>query len=227
MVEKKNSFYVNGLIIAVIIVVGLLLINFFVDQSRIYKLNNEFISYSWDMEESKLFLLYLDFIEEKEMTCPILKQRLGQLSSRNAAFLEDLEKYENVNVFSTQYHNLKKTFSLRNMEFFFYYSSYREKCNDKANYILYFYPNSRECSDCKIQASILDNVRDMCSNVIIFAFPSDTDSDIINLLKFKYNIISEPSIVINGKDTPPGIVSKAEILSKITCTKEKVVSPEQ
>lgn len=222
MVNK--NLYLNGLKITIIVVVGLLLINFFIDQKRSSKLNDEFMSYSWDMEESRLFLLFLDYVEEEGISCSVLKQRLTQLADNNAEFLDKLEKYENVNIFSGQYNSLKKTFSLRNMELFFYYSKYKKECDDSANYIIYFYPNNLECNDCKIQANILDNIRDLCSNAIIFALPSDSDSDIINLFKFKYNITQEPSIVINGKETFSGVISRPDILNKITCTKEKVLS---
>lgn len=223
MVEKKD-YYVKGFKIAIIIVLSLLLINFLIDQKRVFKLNEEYIKYSWDMEESKLFFLFLDSVKNENMTCPILKQRLTQLANKNVEVLNELEKYENVNVFSNQYFSLKKTFSLRNLELYFYYSQYKKQCSDKAHYILYFYPNNRECADCKIQASILDNVRDQCNNIIVFALPTDSDSDVINLIKFKYNIVKEPSIIIDDRDVFSGVASKSDILGKINCTEEKILS---
>ena len=57
MVEIK-SYYIDALKAGIVIIVGLLLINYFIDQKRITKLNEEFLDYSWQMQDSKLFLLF-------------------------------------------------------------------------------------------------------------------------------------------------------------------------
>lgn len=217
---KVKSYYINALKLGLLIVVSLLLINYLIDQKRISNLEEEFLKESWEMEDSKLFLLFTDFIgkEDEGLYCGLLEKRLNQIVNRNSKFLKDLESYEEVNVFSGDYERLKNTFLLKNLELFFYYVDFKSDCNANVNYILYFYPTKSECSSCEVQADVLDNVRDDCKNVVNFALPVDSDLDIINLISSKYGITGTPSIVINDefifKDK---IVNKDEILNNISC----------
>ena len=213
-----KSYYIAGIKLAIIITVGLLLINYFIDQKRISKLNEQFLEYSWSMEDSKLFLLFRDFVGgDPKTSCSLLKERLTQVASDNAKFLENIQFYENVNVFGKEYYSIRKTFALRNLELFFYYADYKKNCDEDAHHILYFYPEATECPDCKVQASILNNIRDNCSNIINFALPSNSDINIVNLIKSKYNISVNPSLVVDGSYVFSGLTSKDKILSKIRC----------
>lgn len=214
-----KSYYISGLKLGLFIIVGLLLINYFIDQKRIDKLNEEFLENSWDMEDSRLFLLFSNFIKSENSSsyCDLLGERLIQIANSNTKFLEKLEEYEKVNIFSGDYKKLKTTFSLRNLELFFYYSDYKKTCKKDVHYILYFYPDGQECTDCKIQANVLDNVRDICKNTVVFAFPNNSDVNVINLLVSKYGITQVPSIIIDDGKTLAGITSKEDILKKLNC----------
>lgn len=214
-----KSYYISGLKLGIFIILGLLLINYLIDQKRIDKLNEEFLENSWDMEDSRLFLLFTNFIksEDSNSYCDLLGERLIQIANTNTKFLDKLDEYEKVNIFSGDYKKLKTTFSLRNLELFFYYSDYKKSCKENVHYILYFYPNEQECLDCKVQANILDNVRDKCKNTVVFAFPSNSDVNVINLLVLRYNITQVPSIVIDGKEKLSGVISKENILKTINC----------
>lgn len=218
MVEIK-SYYVDALKVGIIIIVGLLLINYFIDQKRITKLNEDFLDYSWQMQDSKLFLLFSQFIEKDDLNsyCSILEQRLGQIIDRNSQFLTKMQEYEKVNVLSNDYQKLKKSFSLGHLELFFYYVDFKEKCKSDMHYILYFYPESVDCMDCKVQADVLNNVRDSCNNVFIFALPSNSDVDIIKLINTKYNITSTPSIIVDGTKRFEGITNKDTIMKEVNC----------
>jgi len=219
MVEIK-SYYIDALKAGIVIIVGLLLINYFIDQKRITKLNEEFLDYSWQMQDSKLFLLFSQFIEKDDMNsyCSILEQRLGQIIDRNSKFLTKIQEYEKVNVLSDDYQKLKKSFSLGHLELFFYYVDFKEKCRSDVHYILYFYPEGSECmNDCKVQANVLDNVRDSCNDVFIFALPSNSDIDIIKLMNTKYNITRTPSIIIDGTKKFEGITDKETLMKEVNC----------
>ncbi|MBU0930287.1 MAG: hypothetical protein KJ623_04430 [Nanoarchaeota archaeon] len=213
-----KSYYINALKLGILLIVGLLLINYFIDQQRITKLNEEFLNSAWQMQDSKLFLLFNQFINEndKDSYCNMLNQRLAQIINRNSMFLEKLKQYEKVNVLSNDYKQLKTTFSLNHLELFFYYVDFKKKCNNNVHYILYFYPENIDCMKCSVQADVLDNVRDSCSDVFIFALPTNSDIDIINLINNQYNITETPSIVIDDK-TFNGLVDKDSIIKEINC----------
>ena len=90
-------------------------------------------------------------------------------------------------------------------------------CADaKMEPVLYFYPDRQDCVECRAQAQVLNEVRDSCTNIRIFAFPTDLDIGVVDALKVRYNIDRTPAIVVN-EQTYYGITSREKLLSLVPC----------
>ena len=82
--------------------------------------------------------------------------------------------------------------------------------------ILYFYPDG-PCTDCLIQAQLLNEVRDTCTQTIqIFAFPVEGTSEVSALLVKDYSIQKTPSLVIDEK-VLEGVQTKNKLNTILNC----------
>ena len=94
----------------------------------------------------------------------------------------------------------KKFYSLIELEHFEFVKTINKECNKSINTILFFYSN--EPSDIKqaektgaILGALYNKNQ---NNLVIYSFDINLKSEIINLLKDKYNITQSPTIIINN-----------------------------
>lgn len=224
MVGKKairmRGAYFLALLLSIALFAILLFLVYVLDSERVSKLDRQIMELSWETEDSRLFMLYNDFLKENDRStkCALWKTRLEQQSEKRVAFAEELQKYEEANAFSNDYYRVKRTFLLKNVEFLFYYMNYEKECDPNATWVLYFYPDRKQCIDCEVQAAVLDKLRNKCKNVINFAFPINFDVDIVNILKVRYNVTGVPTTILDGNSLGNGkVIDYESLLNGIYC----------
>jgi hypothetical protein len=94
----------------------------------------------------------------------------------------------------------KKTYSLLEARHLLYVMEHNTKCSDRIPIILFFYSNlGKYKDDADKLGYILSAVKSKKPGVMVYSFDYDLNSNLILLLKEKYNIDSPNRLVINGK----------------------------
>jgi hypothetical protein len=213
-----DKYIKAGIIAFALFGAGLLAVKW-TDDQRIASLNDELKQLRLDMEESRLFSLYVLAQEQNDtFFCSALKAQIDARADRNQELVDRLQRYEDVNVFSTEYFEIKNYFLFKNLELWIYRQKYKQLCDQRETTILYFYHDKEVCPECVVQAGVLDKVRDSCSNVKNFAFPVNTGITLIRSLATKYDIDKTPALVIDGK-TFKGLATEEQIMQNIQCVK--------
>lgn len=122
-----------------------------------------------------------------------LTKELGELSSK-ITYAE-----QNDSLSSSEILNLKKRYSIIQLQDFVLSKRIGEKCGQETSTILYFYTTKEKCPDCVKQGMILDAVKSSNKNVRVYSFDSKIDLTSINTLKTLYGVEQElPVVVVNG-----------------------------
>ncbi|MCD6522138.1 MAG: thioredoxin family protein [Candidatus Diapherotrites archaeon] len=216
------SVYVKGLVLGALLIIASMASLWILDKQRINVISEQMQQMSWEMEDSRLFLNYLESMHgDKNAQCTIMKHRIIQQVEKADMLARKIDAYRNSNVFSPDYYAIKKTFIYKDFELFLQFKKLRDECNESVNYIIYFYaendPDHSACPDCGVQASILDTVRNKCRNTWVFALPYNTDIDLVKVIEKQYNIQKVPALVINGERVYQGLTEADEIEKNIDC----------
>lgn len=92
----------------------------------------------------------------------------------------------------------KKFYTLIELEHFEFVKSFNQKCGDKMNIILFFYSNEEgDLGKSEEVGRFLSVVHSRNSDLIIYSFDINLDSNLIEKLKEKYGIEVSSTIVIN------------------------------
>ena len=98
---------------------------------------------------------------------------------------------------------LKKSYSILELRHFLLIKDRNEKCSNNYTAILYFYSNTKECKDSVDKVSfILSYLRNKESNIRVYSFDMNLDSDIISIFKKEYGIDGCYGVVLDGKKIP-------------------------
>lgn len=164
------------------------------------------------------YLTYLETTNDSERYCAVLNEHI-QLQNEKLFPLVALLDEARENSLQNQYDLVRQRFISANAQLFFSLKTFQTKCPDSTDFkqpILYFYPDG-PCTDCLIQAQILNEVRDACKTPIqIFAFPVEGTSEVSSLLVKDYSIQKTPSLVIEDK-VYEGVQTKNKLNSLLQC----------
>lgn len=173
------------------------------------------------MTQENAIAAYLDYLEttqEKERYCTVLSEHI-QVQNEKLFPLVTLLDQARENSLQNQYDLVRQRFISANAQLFFSLKTYQTKCEnaqDMRQPILYFYPDG-PCTDCLIQAQLLNEVRDTCQTTIqIFAFPVEGTSEVSALLVKDYSIQKTPSLVIDDK-VYEGVQTKNTLNTILNC----------
>lgn len=110
-------------------------------------------------------------------------------------YLESLEGYNSNTVKA-----LKNYYSLLLIRHWLISKRLKQECTDAKDYVLFFYTNIGECTDCEGQGFVLTNVHKKNPLFYIYSFEFYQDNPALNFLKEKYDIKSNrlPTLVINN-----------------------------
>ncbi|NOY35439.1 MAG: hypothetical protein GXP44_00735, partial [bacterium] len=124
----------------------------------------------------------------------MLSQELNSLSSK-LAYMEGSLGTENAEV-----ERLKKYYSLLQIKDYLLLKKVGEKCDFPPVFILYFYSNKGDCSDCLKAGYALTYLRKEYPRLRIYSFDYNLDLSTVKTLIAMYGIKNDlPAIVINGK----------------------------
>ncbi len=93
----------------------------------------------------------------------------------------------------------KKFYTLIQLEHFEFVKTINKECNKNINTILFFYSNNEEQRDQSENIGRLLSVifQQNQQNLVIYSFDTNLDSEIINLLKEKYEVSTQIKIIVN------------------------------
>ena len=120
-----------------------------------------------------------------------LTQELADMAKRVKYMESQLgEKNENVILLKTQY-------SLLQIKDYLLVRELGTRCNQKQAVILYFH--SLDCTSCREQSLVLDEISNRYPKVRIYWIDSDLETPAVKSMNSIFNIKNTPSLVINGK----------------------------
>jgi len=197
-----------------ILIFGLAAISF-IDESRISNISRSVEENSLELRAAQQLFLYEDVFQDDSL-CRVLNERIDLQKTEAISLLNEINTAEANSLFGNT-SLLKKKFLLQNIELYLLIQKSIKECgNERVVSILYFFPDNVFCADCATQAKILDSVVDKCSNARVFAFPTDLDVPVIDLLAVRFEVEGYPSIVVGNKKLD-GVISEERLLNEFTC----------
>ncbi len=137
---------------------------------------------------------------------PVLSSELNSLASR-LAYTEESLGSDNEQVIS-----LKKQYSLLQIKDYLLMQRVSQKCNQKPVFILYFYSNVGDCTDCRRAGEVLTYLRQTYPALRVYSFDYDLDlsalQTLIGLRKVKKNL---PAFIINNRAPTYGFKNLEEM----------------
>ncbi|MCD6279807.1 hypothetical protein J7J26_03495 [Candidatus Micrarchaeota archaeon] len=227
---NKNTYLIAGIITLTLVIISLY-VGYNVEVNTYNQLHDQMLENSMEGES---YLLLTNFLEDKEIhgnndnmtdTCKILKSMLDKQSAETSSLYNQVYRLETSTIISDKkkYNLLRKQYFLANFRLYLSYKSYIEKCganNDNLQLILFFYTAEEECPDCIVQGRVLDTLRQNCKNVRVFAFPTDVNMNLLDVMKMSYKIDRDPTVIIDNKDVIfEGLTSYAQIRRYINVCK--------
>lgn len=124
----------------------------------------------------------------------ILSGELGSLGHR-LEFMESQLGNDNIDVLQ-----LKKYYSISQIKDYLLMNEVKDRCKVNPHFILYFYSNKSDCSDCKKQGYALTSLREKYPSLRVYSFDYNLDLSAIGALISIYKISDKlPAMVVDGK----------------------------
>jgi len=174
------------------IIIAVLLVNW-----QTTELDKAYIDITNEAQDIKLFSLFYDRLVNDENSCTLMETQLYGLADKVFDLGQKVSIYYEKNIDSDDAKQMQKQFVYLDLELWLRMLKYNTSCNNKKNYILYFYPYS--CTECgPLADSINTYKKDFGDDLWIFSIPAQLDSKIVDVLLHYYNADYLPSIVVNG-----------------------------
>jgi hypothetical protein len=188
----KKRIYLLALFITVLIFLTIFGTSEYLNikrESKINELRDEVID---EVENMKAFTAITSLLD-KGNNCGILQTQLTYLDKSVWELGKKLDAYEQAskNIFTDPfYKKQKKRFIVNQFLYLSVHEQMKEECNtDIPVTILYFYANSKDCSDCDAQSFVLTDINEDIDNEIsIFSIDSDIDIIATEVLIDYYNL---------------------------------------
>lgn len=196
MIKKKRNLYFGRITLSFLLATLIFLGGFLVSQILSYGVSDKI-----DESQESLRYEFFNLMLQKEIlseTCNIREYRefFDQLDEMGR-YMEILETRLGKDDKSVL--NQKKVYSLLLTQHFLFIEERNEKCEDDFfPTILFFYSNEEEASDsATFTGRILSSLKNQDNNIMVYSFDYHLDSDIISILKKKYNVTQPNTIIIN------------------------------
>jgi len=210
------SVYVKAFLITALLFIGNFFFVKYLDDSRGAQLRAEMSDIEEQVQSSSTLLLYSQTFNNSAELCPILRQETEKQVGRLYRLFGELQTASEANVF-TDTATIKSRFVLTNVQLWLYLQQLDKACGgtDVVS-VLYFYPEKRDCLECRAQAQVLNDVTARCAKVRVFALPTDADMPVLKAIIAKYGIAREPSLVINDRRFD-GLTAKDSVMRETGC----------
>lgn len=156
----------------------------------------------------------------EELSCKDVSTN-SVLSGELGTFADKIE-YAEKNLGSTEdISHLKRYYSLLEIKDYMLMKKISERCGQKSVFVLYFYANETDCTDCVKQGYILTDLRATYPELRVYSFDYNLDLSAVKALQQIYNIPQAlPALVINGK-VYAGLQTKEQIESVLKLNLKK------
>ncbi|MBU0591102.1 hypothetical protein KKF81_03470 [Candidatus Micrarchaeota archaeon] len=196
--ERKISvpLYAGALIISLVIFIIGIFVGQIIDASNLQTISEDLSHVSQKVASINLLLLMED---NSSSFCPVYMEQLQSIDQEieivghKLTYLE-----EEKNIYDSE---LKKDYFVQEAESYLLSKKAKQLCNDSSILLVYFYSNV-DCASCQDQGIEILKARDELLGkgitVKIYSFDGDMGSSVAESLMTQYNIVSYPSIVVNG-----------------------------
>ncbi len=189
-------------------VTAIYLSNFFGDK-KVAELRNIQDKISMDILSSETQYALLSELSCKNVTNSVLSDELNSLGAK-------LEWSEN-NLGNTQeVAYLKKYYSLLEIKDYLLMKKIADRCKQHYAFILYFYTNAENCTECKREGAVLSRLKEEYPELRVYSFDFSTElSAVETMLKiFKIEDTKLPALVLDD-EVLTGFHSLEELQNKI------------
>lgn len=141
---------------------------------------------------------------------PILADQLNSLASRLSV------AEGNLGSSNAQVMQLKKQYSLLEIKDYLLLQQIAKECRQKPVFILYFYSNAGDCSECGPAGDVLTYLRETYPDLRVYSFDYNLDLSALRTLEALQGLNGElPAFVINGRGPVYGFKSLEQIQALI------------
>jgi hypothetical protein len=141
---------------------------------------------------------------------PILADQLNSLASR----LQVAES--NLGTDNPQVIELKKQYSLLEIKDYLLLEQIAKQCKQKPVYILYFYSNAGDCSECSNAGDVLTYLRQTYPSLRVYSFDYNLDLSALRTLESLQGLNGQlPAYVINGRPPVYGLKDLSQMQTLI------------
>ncbi|MEI7720099.1 MAG: hypothetical protein WCI89_02740 [bacterium] len=189
--------YVLALVITVALFATAFYIESRLDAQRVVEIRAAEESVSTDILSSETQFALLGSLDcETISQNPVLSSELNSLASR-LSFTED-----NLGTTNPEVINLKSQYSLLEIKDYLLMEQVSKKCGQKPVFILYFYSNAGDCSDCGSAGNVLTYLRDQYPGLRVYSFDYNLNLSALKTLASLRHVEAKlPAFIIN--DRPP------------------------
>ncbi|KKQ35615.1 MAG: hypothetical protein US50_C0010G0003 [Candidatus Nomurabacteria bacterium GW2011_GWB1_37_5] len=186
--------YISVFIITLALFMTALYTGNFFNTRKIEQVKNIQDKISIDILSSETKFSLLEELSCKDVDNTFLSEELGDL----AAKIEYSDK--NINGSREEILGLKRYYSLLEIKDYILMKRVRDRCGLKSIFVLYFYSNNEDCSDCEKQGYVLTALREKYPEFRVYSFDYNVDLSAVRALIDVYKVKNEmPAMVINGK----------------------------
>jgi hypothetical protein len=214
----KQRFYLLGIVLSILIAISAFFIINQVDSQFLTSLAKQVEKDSLESDSARLSIQFVESLgtENRDQACQALRIQIDNQISQTYSILEALKDSKSI-LFMGDATVLKQKYFISNANLYLDLKKLDSLCGEKTDYILYFYNSQSPCPDCEVQGTVLDNVRQSCPTVRVFAFPVDESLSLVKVLAGTFQIETAPSMVINEKTIFTKLTTAEEIRHAIPC----------
>ncbi|KKU14640.1 hypothetical protein A3A20_02580 [Candidatus Wolfebacteria bacterium RIFCSPLOWO2_01_FULL_45_19] len=153
--------------------------------------------------ENKIALDFLALEIEADLLSEVsCEEEYASLTTNNLKELGDRLVYleEHGGTDKQTIRDLKIQYSLFELKDYLFLKRLNSNCEEKLNFIFYFYSNTGDCAECVRQGYVLGKIREENPSVRVYSFDYNIDVPGINTLKRFYGIKAElPALVVDRR----------------------------
>jgi len=221
-VVTLNRYLLAGLITLAIlgVVFGAVLL---LDDWRVSGINKDLEDLSIQSESNRVLFFYNQVFDpaENPRFCELANSSATLRSNQGDLLFAKLENYEGASFFGS-YRILRQKYLLNRIELWLFTTLQNKTCGSNFVPVLFFYESTVDCPECLVQGNILEELRNQCPNVKIFALSVDEEIDLVPLIQSQFNVSTVPSLVVDNQFVFESLTTKEEILRNIKC--EEVIA---
>jgi len=166
--------------------------------------------------ERQMFLYWQVLGNSSDELCSYFSDTTGKRAERTYDLSQKISYYEKSNIMSQEYEMLKNQYYVSNAGLYLNLMAAEKYCEGSPyTKVLFFYRVNEDCPECMTQGGVLDNLRAAYPNLRVFAFPYDTNQELVKMLVKRHSITSAPALVIDDREVLRGFADFGTIEARL------------